>query len=47
VDGSKGKRFDPRRDGRLMKEWLVVRSDAASWVSLAREAYGFIAGAGE
>jgi|ERR1700682_5849147 len=43
VDGSKGKRFDPRRDGRLMKEWFVVPSGAAR-VSLAREAYRFVAG---
>ena len=38
-----GERFDPRRDGRLMKEWVVV--DAISeeeWLSLAREAMEFV-----
>jgi hypothetical protein len=37
-----GKRFDPRRDGRLMKEWLVVTTDEATWVGVAHEAYQFV-----
>jgi TfoX/Sxy family transcriptional regulator of competence genes len=39
-----GERFDPRRDGRVMKEWLSV--DPASdhdWLALAREAMSFVA----
>jgi hypothetical protein len=41
-----GERFDPRRDGRLMKEWLVV--DPAleeQWLPLAREALEHVAAA--
>ena len=39
-----GARFDPRHDGRLMKEWLSV--DPASehdWLALAQEAREFVA----
>lgn len=40
-----GERFDPRRDGRLMKEWLVVAPKAdARWLDLAREALAFVGG---
>jgi hypothetical protein len=42
VDAGQGIRFDPRRNGRLMKEWLVVASSAPNWVELAREAHGFV-----
>ncbi|HVY41255.1 MAG TPA: hypothetical protein VHM31_25140 [Polyangia bacterium] len=46
VAGGAGVRFDPRRDGRVMKEWLVVDVAAArQWSSLAREAFAFAAGA--
>lgn len=39
-----GHRFDPGH-GRLMKEWLAVRANAAShWPGLAREALHFVAG---
>jgi hypothetical protein len=34
--------FDPTR-GRPMKEWAVIGSKPASWIALAREAYGFVA----
>lgn len=45
VDAGKGERYDPRHDGRLMKEWLVVRSgDEARWVALAKEALKFVRG---
>jgi hypothetical protein len=37
-----GRRFDPRGDGRLMKEWVVVADGRAPWVDLAREAYRFV-----
>ena len=37
-----GQRFDPRRDGRLMKEWVVVGARGANWVELAQEAYRFV-----
>jgi TfoX/Sxy family transcriptional regulator of competence genes len=39
-----GERFDPRHDGRLMKEWLVVEpSSHVEWLPLAREALAFVA----
>lgn len=42
-----GERYDPRRDGRLMKEWLVVASSREEqWPALAREALAFVAGQG-
>lgn len=36
-----GKRFDPRHDGRQLKEWLVVSAEMADWVALAREPHQF------
>jgi hypothetical protein len=39
-----GERFDPRHDGRLMKEWLVVAPTfGEEWLPLAREAMEFVA----
>ncbi len=39
-----GARFDPRRDGRLMKEWLVVeQASDQPWLPLTREALEFVA----
>lgn len=43
VANGEGERFDARKDGRLMREWLSL--DPAStldWVALAREAYEFV-----
>jgi hypothetical protein len=37
--------FDPRGDGRLMKEWLVVEPGKADWLALAKEAHRFVRGA--
>jgi hypothetical protein len=38
-----GERFDPRHDGRLMKEWLVVETTSAvEWLPLAKEAMEFV-----
>ena len=45
VAAGQGQAFDPRRDGRLMKEWLVFRGDDPSWLDLAREAHAFVGGA--
>jgi TfoX/Sxy family transcriptional regulator of competence genes len=45
VAAGRGQAFDPRHDGRLMKEWLVFEDDDPSWVDLAREAHAFVAGA--
>lgn len=42
VAAGEGERFDPRRNGKLMKEWLVVGSRLeARWLPLAQEAYEF------
>ncbi len=43
VTAGAGERFDPRRDGRLMKEWVVVDSTSdEEWLSLAQEALAFV-----
>ena len=44
VGAGLGEQFDPRRDGRLMKEWLVIAGDEPPWVDIAREAHAFVAG---
>ncbi len=44
VSKGRGDRFDPRRDGRLMKEWVVVGVRRANWVGLAKEAHRFVKG---
>src|ERR1700680_4871938 len=39
-----GERFDPRHDGRLMKEWFTLEpSSEKAWLPLAREAMEFVA----
>ncbi len=39
-----GERFDPRHDGRLMKEWVSVEPTfEEEWLPLAREAMEFVA----
>src|SRR5690242_7396524 len=39
-----GERFDPRHDGRLMKEWISIEAASKEeWLSLAREAMEFVA----
>ena len=44
VTSGAGERFDPRRDGRLMKEWVVVEAmSEEESLSLAREAMNFVA----
>jgi len=39
------KRFDPRNDGRVMKEWVVLALNHRNRVKLAREACEFVSGA--
>jgi len=41
VEKEAGTRFDPRGDGREMKEWIVVPERGSAWVDLAREALAF------
>lgn len=44
ITSGDGARFDPRRDGRLMKEWLAVElTSDHDWLALAREAMEFVA----
>jgi hypothetical protein len=38
-----GEQFDPGH-GRLMKEWLMVRSAKVSWIDLAKDAHDFVKG---
>jgi hypothetical protein len=39
-----GEPFDPRHDGRLMKEWVTVGpTSEEQWLELAREAMEFVA----
>ena len=40
VAAGAGTRFDPRKNGQLMKEWFVAKTDKG-WTALAREAYAF------
>ena len=43
VAAGEGKRFDPRRNGKVMKEWLVVGPRLESrWLRLAKEALEFV-----
>jgi TfoX/Sxy family transcriptional regulator of competence genes len=44
VASGDGERFDPRRDGRLMKEWVVLEPTShEEWLPLALEAMEFVA----
>ena len=44
VASGNGERFDPRHDGRLMKEWVTIEPTAEEeWLPLAREAMEFVA----
>ena len=42
VAAGAGEYFDPRRDGRLMKEWIVVTDPKLNWIKLAKEAHQFV-----
>ncbi len=43
VAAGEGQRFDPRRTGRAMKEWLVVGAGREPrWLPLAKEAMEFV-----
>jgi len=44
VAAGDGERFDPRGDGRVMKEWVVIEAASElSWLALAREAMAIVA----
>jgi hypothetical protein len=43
VASGDGARFDPRKDGRLMKEWVTIPvRHSPGWQDLANEAPGFV-----
>ncbi len=42
VQSGAGEYFDPRGDGRLMKEWIVLRAAKPAWIEIAREAHRFV-----
>ncbi|HEX6817798.1 MAG TPA: TfoX/Sxy family protein [Ktedonobacterales bacterium] len=45
VAAGTGERFDPRRDGRVMKEWVTLDPKLADhWLALAQEALDFVGG---
>jgi hypothetical protein len=41
VAEGRGKHFDPGH-GRIMKEWIALEGNEASWLELAREAQAFV-----
>jgi hypothetical protein len=43
VERALGTRFDPKKNGREMKEWIVLESPGGA-VELARDAYRFVGG---
>lgn len=46
VADAEGERFDPRRNGRVMREWFVLDPDSGlDWSDLAGEALRFVGGA--
>lgn len=43
VKAGEGERYDPRRNGRVMREWILMKpSSKANWLQLAREALDFV-----
>jgi hypothetical protein len=47
VAAAAGVHYDPRHDGRLMKEWIIIGPTADdAWLDLAREAMQFVASRG-
>jgi hypothetical protein len=48
VASGDGERFDPRHDGRVMKEWVTLQpTSKEEWLSLAREAMEFVSSKSE
>jgi hypothetical protein len=41
VGSGKGTHWDPRRDGRVFREWLVLEPSSRMWLSLAKEGMKF------
>jgi hypothetical protein len=47
VAAGEGERFDPRKNGQQMKEWVVLGPMLDDdWLALAREAHAFVAAHG-
>lgn len=39
-----GQRFDPKKNGQLMKEWIVIEpASKVEWLTLAKEAMEYVA----
>ena len=44
VASGDGERFDPKKNGQAMKEWIVIEpTSEEEWLALAREALEFVA----
>jgi hypothetical protein len=41
VETGDGTRFDPRKNGTPMKEWIAIPPGKQPWIALAKEAYAF------
>jgi hypothetical protein len=47
IAAGEGERYDPRHDGRLMKEWVTIEpTSEEEWLNLSREAMEFVASKG-
>ena len=47
IAAGEGERYDPRHDGRLMKEWVTLEpTSEEEWLNLSREAMEFVASKG-
>jgi TfoX/Sxy family transcriptional regulator of competence genes len=47
VESGAGSHFDPRRNGRVMKEWIELSGTKPPWTDLAEEACRFVGGSGK
>jgi hypothetical protein len=44
VESGAGSHFDPRRNGRVMKEWIELGGTRPPWTAVAEEACRFVGG---
>jgi hypothetical protein len=44
IAAGEGERFDPKKNGQLMKEWIVIEpASKVEWLALAKEAMEYVA----
>ena len=44
IDAGEGERFDPKKNGQRMKEWIVIEpASKIEWLALAKEAMEYVA----